>query len=356
VSVGKHTRRSAAFCLLLCCCVCRGVAAQTGASVSSSAAAHHDPPQASVNLHFVRSFASAQDVKQPHPVLDKTLDIIAGPADPVPRVDSLQLPSAVITDSSRHVFVADPGAKAVHIFDFARSKYGLLDAGGDRLGKPIALAVDLEGNLYVTNESSRTILIYNSAGKFRRQWGELRGGESYFDSPTGIAIDGRTGNLYVCDTRRNMVVAMNRRGQVVARIGKRGGGDQPGDFHFPTRAVVAGNELLVLDAGNSRIQVFDTTGHFRRATRLAFADHNTGLAVDRDLNIYVTDASLNAIQVFNREGRPLYTFDPAARAEGKVSRLSALWVSADNCLYVVDSGSRRVSVFQIGRKDVRQCR
>jgi len=45
----------------------------------------------------------------------------------VPRVDALQSPVAVTVDSHDRVFVADPGAKAVHVFDFIRSKYGLLD-------------------------------------------------------------------------------------------------------------------------------------------------------------------------------------------------------------------------------------
>src|ERR1035438_2370544 len=104
--------------------------------------------QASPSLSFMRVFSSADDVKAQHPVLDRTLDIIAGPADPVTRVDVLQSPSAVTTDSNHRIFVADPGARTVHIFDFVRSKYDRLDRRGDRLHAPVALAVDGNDNLY----------------------------------------------------------------------------------------------------------------------------------------------------------------------------------------------------------------
>ena len=124
--------------------------------------------QASASLSFVRVFSSADDVKAEHPVLDRTLDIIAGPADPEARVDTMRSPSAVTTDSNHRVFVADPGAQTVHIFDFIRSKYGRLDGRGDRLHVPVALAVDGQDNLYVVDQTSRTILVYDSAGKFRR--------------------------------------------------------------------------------------------------------------------------------------------------------------------------------------------
>lgn len=310
-----------------------------------------------VQLRFVRSISSAQDFRQPlHPILDKTLDIVAGPADPARHIESLQSPAAVVTDDTGRIFVADPGAKSVHVFDPARSKYGLLDAGEDRLGSPIALAVDGDDNLYVIDENSRTILVYNSSGKFRRRVGELRGGESYFEQPTGIAVSRSTGWIYICDARRSMVVVMDGRGHLVNRIGKRGGGDQPGDFRVPGQAVVAGDELFVLDVGNRRLQIFDLAGHFRRMIKVVVTDPRAGLAVDSELNVYVSDPALKVIAVFGHNGHPLYTYDPTATAEGEFSRPTGMWVSPENCLYVVDSGNRRrVDLFQIAGSEGRHC-
>lgn len=357
MSVGKRTQRQAVLLLLLLGCGAAVASGQANPKENAGSNSRSNSSQAA-NLHYVRSFSSVRDVQPSfHPILDKTLDIIAGPADPAPRIDSLQSPAAVIEDSKQRVFVADPGAKAVHIFDFGRSKYGLLDADGERLGSPLALALDGEDSLYVTEANSRTILVYDAAGKFRRRLGELQGGESYFEDPQGIAIDHTTGRIYVCDAHRHMVVVMDGRGRLITLIGKRGGGDKPGEFRFPTQVVARNGELFVLDMGNRRVQIFDLAGKFRRDFHLIFADHNTGLAVDRELNIYATDPVLKIIQVFNHDGRPLYTSDPTTSPEGEFSRPSSLWVSAEDCLYVVDSGNRRrISVFQIGEKDARHCR
>jgi DNA-binding beta-propeller fold protein YncE len=347
LSVVQSIHRSSCI-LLLCCLVFSPAAAQNTVTVNSQ--------PASPSLTFLRAFSSADDVRGPlHPVLDRTLDIIAGSKDAAPRLQALQSPSAVTTDSNGRLFVADPGAKAVHIFDFLQSKYSLLDKGSDRVGTPVSLAFDAQDNLYVTDDRSRTILVFDSAGKFRRSLGKLSGEESYFESPRGIAIDPATGHLYICDTHRHMLIMMDDRGRLIAKLGKRGGGNNPGDFKLPTQAVVAGGELFVLDVGNTRIQIFDTSLHFRRAISVPYADHRTGLAVDGLGNIYVSDPVLNQIRIF-RERRPQYIFDPSQIKETNFSHPSAMWVHAGSCLYVVDSQSNRIGLFQIGGENTRQCR
>jgi len=355
VSVRKSIQQK--FCVLLVFWIMRGHAAAQDTPPATSSQPAQTVQQTLARLSFVGSFSSAADVRRPlHPLLDRTLDIIAGPKDASLLVNALKSPSAVTTDSNDRVFVADPGAKAVHMFDFIHSKYGLLDGGSDRLGTPVSLAVDGQDNLYVVDERSRTILVYDSAGQFRRYLGRLSGGESYFESPAGITIDRPSGRIYVCDTHRHMIIVMDDRGRLIGKAGKRGGGGQPGEFRLPSRAVVLGGEVFVLDAGNTRIQILDTALHFRRAIDLAYADHRTGLAVDNQRNIYVSDPVLNRIQVFSHEGRLLYTFDPSKIQGANFSHPSSMWVSLGSCLYVVDSQSNRVGVFQISGENARQCR
>ncbi len=331
--------------------------ADARSGTASSQIAQNDPQLAPGNITFVRSFSSADDVRlTQHPALNHAFDIIAGPKDPTLRVDTLQSPVAVAVDSHERVFVADPAARAVHVFDFARGKYALLDGGSDRLRNPVALAVDGQDNLYVVDASSKTVLVYDSAGKFRRYLGRLRGGESYFDNPAGIAIDTTTGHIYVCDTPQHMIFVMDQRGHIVARIGKRARGEQSGEFSLPVRVNVTAAELFVLDVGRSRIQVLDAEGHFRSALNLGYADNRTGLAVDSHGNTYVSDPGLNRIQVFNHQGQTLYSFDPSTIKGATFGRLSALWIHDDHCLYVVDSGNRRVGLFQISGANASPCR
>src|ERR1035437_2004349 len=295
---------------LVLCVVPSPTAAWDRTFATSSQPAQTGVQQASASLSFVRVFSSADDVKPQHPVLDRTLGIIAGPADHDAPVDAMHSPSAVTTDSNHRVFVVDP--------------------------------------------TSRTVLVYDSAGKFRRYLGILRGGESYFDNPAGIAIDKAARRIYVCDRQGHMIFVMDERGKLIRKLGNRGGGNRPGEFRFPSQVVVAGSELFVLDVGNTRIQVFDTGGHFLRAMNLGYADRRTGLAVDNRGNIYVSDSDLNQIQVLGHEGQTLYTFDPSTIKGANFGHPSGMWVDEGRSIYVVDSQSNRVGLFQINGENAPQ--
>ena len=269
-------------------------------------------------------------------------------------MNAIHSASDVTTDSKHRVFVADPGAQTVHVFDFIRSKYGRLDGRGGRLKDPVSLAADAQDNLYIVDQTSRTILVYDSAGKFRHSFGKLRGGESYFDSPTGIAIDKSARHIYVCDTQGHTIFVMDERGKLIRKLGNRGGGSGLGEFRFPSQVAVAGSELFVLDAGNTRIQVFDRGGHFVRAINLGYADRRTRLAVDKRGNIYVSDSDLNQIRALGHEGQTLFTFNLSTIKDANFGHPSAMWVDADRSIYVVDSQNNRIGLFQLNGENAQQ--
>ena len=342
--------------LLLCAIMQGGSATARGREFATSAEPDQDAVQHDARLGFVRAFSSPDEVERGHPVVGRTLDIILGPKAAEVRANSLHSPSGVTTDSSHRVFVADPGGNAVHVFDFVRGKYSRLEGAAGRPITPIALAVDAHDYLYVADRSSRTVLIYDTSGKFSGYLGKLSGGESYFETPASITIDRITGRIYVSDTLRHMVIIMDEHGKLLDKIGKRGGGDQPGEFMLPGQMAVRDEELFVIDVGNSRIQILDLAGHFRRAIILPYADNRTGLAVDGQGNIYVSDPLLNQIQVFGHDGKSSYLFDPTTIESANFSHPLSMWVDAGYCLYVVDSANHRVGLFQISEPDGHECR
>jgi tripartite motif-containing protein 71 len=308
------------------------------------------------HLSFVREFSSGQDVnREMHPILNKTIDIIAGPKEGEPAAASaLQRPYSVTTDSAHRVFVTDVGTGKVHVFDFVHSKYSLLH-GGDPLRSPLGVAADQDGDVYVSDSSLRTVLVYDSKGKFRRYLKSRRGRESYFDAPRGIAVDRATDHIYVCDMPRHMVIMLDKKGRVLARFGKRGGGKGPGEFRYPTQVVAAGDEIVIYDSGNFRIQILDLRGHFRKEIRLADATSSAGVAVDKDGNLYVSDPQLDSLQVFNHDGRSLYEFGQIGKDAGQFNGISGIWVDSGRCLYVVDTQNKRVQLFQINGLGTSEC-
>jgi tripartite motif-containing protein 71 len=309
--------------------------------------------ETSEHLSFVRQFSSAQDVKREHPVVNRALDVVAGPKDPQLPIEALQQPYSVTTDSNHRIFITDVRAGAVHVFDFAHSKYSLL-RGGDRLRSPLGVAADQEGNVYVSDSGLHTILVFDATGKFKHYL-KSRGRESYFDSPQGIAVDAATQHIYVCDTARHMLIVLDKKGHVLTRFGIRGGGTRPGEFSYPTQVVVAGTEIAVLDSGNSRAQILDARGHFLKQIRLPGIGNRAGLAMDNDRNIYVSDPGLNRLRVFNHDGKLVYEFGRKGTEPAQFNGISGIWVDSGHCLYVVDSQNKRVQVFQITAPNAPGC-
>ena len=308
----------------------------------------------SEQLTFVRQFSSSRDVQRElYHVLNRGLDIIAGPGEPA--VGALQEPYSVTTDSTHRIFITDIKAATVHVFDPVHSQYSVL-RGGHPLRSPVGIATDREGNVYVSDSSLQEILVYDSKGKFNHYLKKSRGHESYFASPRGIAVDtAATEHIYVCDTNRHMLIVLDKKGHVLTRVGTRGGGKGPGEFRYPTQVVAFGDEIAVLDSGNSRVQILDSQGHFLSEVRLAYASNRTGLAMDNDKNLYLTDAELNRLQVFNGDGKLLYEFGEAGTTPGQFNGMSGIWVNSENCLYVVDTQNKRVQLFQIIRPNSDGC-
>ena len=301
---------------------------------------------------FLRQFSSADDVThEAHPVLNKTLDIVAGPGETHPSIDRLAGPYGVTTDRTGRVLVADPEAGALHIFDFAQAKYFALGGRSSHLKSPTNVAVDHDGNIYVSDPVVVAVVVYDARGKFLHYLGKLAGAESYFQSPAGIAIHEPTGHIYVCDSRRHMVLTLDKKGHILNHIGKRWGGKGPGEFRYPSQIAIAGDELVVLDRANSRLQILDLGGHFRREIKLPEVSADAGLALDASKNIYVSDPQFSAINVFAYDGHLLYKFGRNGSKPGEFDEPAGLWIDAGQTLYVADTKNKRVQEFQIGTRE-----
>jgi tripartite motif-containing protein 71 len=144
-----------------------------------------------------------------------------------------------------------------------------------------------------------------------------------------------------------MVFALDQKGRVLARYGKRFGGDGPGEFRSPIQVVVVSGEMVVLDSGNHRVQILNVSGRFLKQFSVPDAENGSGLAMDNNGNIYVSDPQLNHVQVFNHDGQPLYTFGETGTGPGQFSGISGIWVDSGHCLYAADSNNKRVQLFDI---------
>lgn len=297
-------------------------------------------------LEFVRAFSSEMVVKPKRSLWNKLVDLVAGP--PVYR--RMARPYDIALDSLGRIIVTDPGAPAVHILDFEKQKYTLLEGGRGRpFQSPLGVAVDAKDNIYVTDSALGIVFVFDSGGKFKRYIGSQKNGKGHFERPTGIAVDSAANRLYITDTLQHRVHVLDLEGNVLSSFGGRS--LEPGKFNYPTEIVARGGELLVVDAMNFRVQTFTRDGAFVRSfgalgERTGTLLRPKGVALDSEGNIYVVDGLLETVQVFNQQGQLLYFFGRGGGRLGEFQLPAGLCIDPRDRIYVADSLNQRIQVFQ----------
>ena len=171
---------------------------------------------------------------------------------------------------------------------------------------PTSVAVDSQGNTYVSDEWLNRISIFNSDGEFTGKWGTVGEGEGEFNRPTGLAFDADD-NLYLVDSLNHRVQVFTQDGKFLSTWGQQGTGD--GEFDHPWGIEVDNNgDVYVADWRNDRIQKFSPDGNFVLkfgSTGDGDGEFNrpTGVAVDKEGTIYVTDYKNDRLQVFGANGK-----------------------------------------------------
>jgi DNA-binding beta-propeller fold protein YncE len=178
--------------------------------------------------------------------------------------DVLVRPGGVAIDrENRFVYVADSGNDVVDVFD--ADNFKLLRQIGKPTKKhdqtepgtfslPEAVAVDGEGNVFVTDTFNDRVEMFDADGQFISTFGKNGDGPADFERPKGIACD-RDGHIWVVDAVQNMVKVFNRQGRLLIYFG--GQGSYPGQFMGPWGITIGpANQVVVSETFPGRVQVF----------------------------------------------------------------------------------------------------
>jgi hypothetical protein len=199
-----------------------------------------------------------------------------------------------------------------------------------RYGNTHGVCEDSQGNIYVhhtvnaASESHDSMVVFDAKGKFVRSWGrEFKGGAHGLH----IRKEGSTEYLYLCDTRRALVVKATLAGEEVFTLGypkesdfyKMGADGKPLQKYSPTNLAIAPNgDLYVGDGyGSSYINHYDKTGKFLRTfggkgKEAGQLDCPHGITVDlRGATpvLMVADRSNKRIQNFTLDGKHVNFID-----------------------------------------------
>lgn len=219
-------------------------------------------------------------------------------------------------DDSDRLFVSDTKLHRVLVFDKNHKLEGTIAQG---MVDPGGMAVDNENRfLYVADAALDVVLVYDADKlTFLRKLGTPGKNHTLVDPgqfavPTNVAVDA-DGNLYVSDTYNNRIEIFDADGNFIRQFGK--AGDRPGTFMRPKGiAIDVDGHVWVADAVQDRVQCFTPEGDLL----IWMGGHGTlpgqfrtlaGLYIDKNNRIFTSEQYPGRVQMFR------YITDDDARAE-----------------------------------------
>jgi len=255
-------------------------------------------------------------------------------------------PGRVIQTATHNVVELDARGETAKLVRIIGSR----GAGPGQMDGPEGVSRDVNGDLYVTDEHNRRINVFDAEGRFLRSW-------SVPQDPQCVTVF--RDRVYVSLNKRNYLACYSKEGVERFRIGHEalfpivlyitlpsavasfalfmilrrkklaiilaavfaaaaGGGSLadylrhvgPGEFRVPDDIAVSpdGSELYIVDRYNSRIQVTDLDGRFKREFARPGGKHGElsdpkQLAFDPEGNLWVADSGNHRLQCFSPDGK-----------------------------------------------------
>jgi DNA-binding beta-propeller fold protein YncE len=212
----------------------------------------------------------------------------------------------LVIDDSDRLFVSDGQYNHVLVFNSEHKLQGQFGEGV--MNDPAGLAIDEENRfLYVANTGSDQVLVYDAdTFKLLRKIGTA--GKKHtlttngdFSDPTNVAVD-KDGNLFVTDTMNDRVEVFDAEGTFIRTFGKNG--DGPGEFTRPKGiAIDCDGHVWVADAMMNRLQVFSPEGDLRLIVG-GFGwlpgqfQALTGVTIDKQNRVFTSEQFLGRVQMF----------------------------------------------------------
>lgn len=270
------------------------------------------------------------------------------------------------------ISLAQTYESGINVSTLSGSSQGYLDGLGTsaRFDTPAGIAIDVTGNMYVTDLNNHKIRKITPTGLVSTLAGstagflDATGTASKFNYPHGIAVDA-SGNVYVADSNNNRIRKITPAGVVSTLAGSGAAGFSDGigtaaKFDFPTGVSVDVNgNVYVVDKNNHKIRKItpagdvstfagSTQGYLDAAGTSARFNYPYGITLDASNNIFISDSQNHKIRKITPLGLvstlagSTSGFADGTTLTSKFSFPQGLAIDDSNNLFVADNNNHKI--------------
>jgi tripartite motif-containing protein 71 len=278
----------------------------------------------------------------------------------------LRFPQAVAIGPDGAIYVADQKSHTIQIFNPDGSFRGDIGVAGTKPGQLSSVggvAVAPDGSVFAAAGANR-IDRFSAGGQLLKSFGKTgsevgqfafgAGGGNDAGAGGGVAI-GPDGMLYVADSGNDRVQRFDLDG---------GGGAQivaPGTLAYPMGLTVRKTRLFVADNQNHRVVVFDLGGRqlqtigAGKGGRPGQLEHPYDVAADASGRVFVADDINHRVVRFSTLPNYVYKarWGSYGQGPGQLAYPRGIATDANGLVYVANTGNDRVDVFDNGGRLVR---
>ncbi|HKQ21163.1 MAG TPA: hypothetical protein VJS91_03910 [Nitrososphaeraceae archaeon] len=252
-------------------------------------------------------------------------------------------PEGIAIDSSGRVYVADTGNNRIQQFRLANPcpsgtsqtvsgvcfvrAWGSLGTGNGQFNKPLDVALDSSGLVYVADAGNNRIQMFKGNGAFVKAWSSDGPGTTKFESVVGVALDIVTNDIYVAE------------------------GTIPGHIHkfrlanpCPTSLTVVMSGICFVDKWTFGRHVSHPADDLETISGVAVNPLTSQVYVSDYVDVQVPgDSSFDRYSIIKNtaDGNILSSWD------GAFMRPAGVYVGPTGLVYVIDTVFSRVHMFQI---------
>ena len=237
--------------------------------------------------------------------------------------------------------VADPNNHRVQVLDaefrhiFIINKHG----SGRELKWPGRVTVNKSGEIIMTDYQANIVSIYSHTGSYSRQFPEP------WNKPLGIAVDS-DGTIYVCDSGSKTIKVLGRAGQIIRTFGGRV--TQPGQFQDIPCFISVFNGSIVVSDDACKIHQFTTSGSYIRQMDVENVRVASGLTVTADNDLIIADLQ-GPIRVV-RGGKTVSVIGERGSEPWQIHDPCGVAVSKTGQIIVANCANHNLLVYDLVRK------